>query len=66
MIDQELKAARNVAQTYNLIEMARMRQQERSTGLLPAISSLIRSAMQMFEGLKSSQSVDQVESTSTC
>lgn len=66
MIDQELKAARNVAQTYNLIEMARMHEQKRSTGLLFTISSLARSVMHRFEGPKSSKSVEQVEYTSTC
>lgn len=66
LIDQELKAARDMAQTYNLIKMARMDENERSNGLLSTISSLARSVMHKFEGLKSSQSADQVEYTSTC
>lgn len=65
MIDQELKAARDTAQTYNLIKMARM-DDARSNGLLSAISTLTRSVMHRFEGLKSSQSADQVEYTSNC
>jgi hypothetical protein len=66
MIEQELREARDMAQTYNLISMARMSEKEEPNRLLSAIFSLTRSAVGKFEELRSSQSIDQVEYKSTC
>lgn len=66
MIEQELRAARDMAQTYNLISMARMSEKEEPNRLLSAIFTLTRNAVRKFEGLRSSQSIDPVEYRSTC
>lgn len=66
IVEQRMKAAQDLARTYQLIRMAQMPERANSIRLLTTISSFTRSAMHKLGVLKPSQTTTQAEYRSAC